>query len=193
MQLELFEDKGNGEISLEDVFEAYFECRRNKRRTANALAFEADYESRLIELWKDINSGVYQPGKSIAFIVTEPVKREVFAADFRDRVVHHLIIRKLNPLFEARFIEDSYSCREGKGTQYGIGRVASFIRECSENYTKDCYILKMDIQSFFMSIDKGILFKYLKEFILNHYFGEDKNLIVDLVEKVVFNAPEDNC
>ena len=51
MQLELFEDKGNGEISLEDVFEAYFECRRNKRRTANALAFEADYESRLIELW----------------------------------------------------------------------------------------------------------------------------------------------
>lgn len=193
MQLELFENTGNREIALEDVFEAYFECRKNKRRTANALAFEADYESRLIELWKDINSGAYQPGTSIAFIVTEPVKREVFAADFRDRVVHHLIIRKLNPLFEASFIEDSYSCREGKGTQYGINRVASFVKECSEGYTKDCYILKMDIQSFFMSIDKGILFRYLREFIFNRYFGGDKELIIDLVRKVVFNAPEDNC
>lgn len=193
MQLELFDSTGKNEITLEDVFEAYFECRKNKRRTVNALAFEADFETRLVELWRDINSGAYQPGKSIAFIVTAPVQREVFAADFRDRIVHHLIIRKLNPLFEAGFIEDSYSCREGKGTQYGIGRVSSFVKECSKNYTQDCYILKMDIQSFFMSIDKGILFKYLKEFILNKYFGDDKELIIELVHKVIFNSPEKNC
>ena len=93
MQLELFnlEDYKNPPIQLEDVFQAYFDCRKNKRSTYNALAFETNYEENLVTLWKEIVSGKYNPGRSIAFIVTKPVKREVFAADFRDRVVHHLV------------------------------------------------------------------------------------------------------
>ena len=193
MQMELFDSLDYGSVELEEVFRAYYDCRKNKRRTINALAFEADFEDNLIELWKDINSRKYTPGKSIAFIVTEPVKREVFAADFRDRIVHHLIINKLNHLFEAQFINDSYSCRDGKGTQFGIQRVAEFIRECSADYTKDCYILKMDIQSFFMSIDKNILFKRLREFVLDQYHEQDQLLIIELIYKVIFNNPEDNC
>ncbi len=193
MQLELFDREGDGQIALEDVFSAYYECRKNKRRTINALAFEADFEENLIHLWREINDRSYQPGKSIAFVVTEPVKREVFAADFRDRIVHHLIIRKLNDLFEAQFIDDSYSCREGKGALYGVKRIAEFIRICSGNYTKDCYILKMDIQSFFMSIDKKILFQKLREFVLANYHEIDKPLVVELIYKIIFNNPEENC
>lgn len=193
MQLDFFGKTERGSIELAELFEAYFECRKNKRRTTNALAFEADYESNLIELWKEVNSGTYEPGRSIAFVVTEPVQREVFAADFRDRIIHHLIINKLNHLFEEQFIEDSYSCREGKGTLYGINRISEFIRNCSDNYTKDCFILKMDIQSFFMSIDKKILFNELKKFVLTKYDGKDKLLIIELIEKVVFNSPENNC
>lgn len=193
MQMELFDSLDYGSVELGEVFRAYYDCRKNKRRTINALAFEADFEDNLIELWKDINSRKYTPGKSIAFIVTEPVKREVFAADFRDRIVHHLIINKLNHLFEAQFINDSYSCREGKGTQFGIQRVSEFIRECSTDYSKDCYILKMDIQSFFMSIDKNILFKRLREFVLDQYHEQDQLLIIELIYKVIFNNPEDNC
>ena len=193
MQLELFDREGDGQIALEDVFSAYYECRKNKRRTINALAFEADFEENLIQLWREINDRSYQPGKSIAFVVTEPVKREVFAADFRDRIVHHLIIRKLNDLFEAQFIDDSYSCREGKGSLYGVKRIAEFIRICSDNYAKDCYILKMDIQSFFMSIDKKILFQKLREFVLANYHEIDKPLVVELIYKIIFNNPEENC
>ena len=193
MQMELFDSLDYGSVELEEVFRAYYDCRKNKRRTINALAFEADFEDNLIELWKDINSRKYTPGKSIAFIVTEPVKREVFAADFRDRIVHHFIINKVNHLFEAQFINDSYSCREGKGTQFGIQRVSEFIRECSTDYSKDCYILKMDIQSFFMSIDKNILFKRLREFVLDQYHEQDQLLIIELIYKVIFNNPEDNC
>jgi RNA-directed DNA polymerase len=102
MQLSLFSTSETTELkegfSLEAIFEAYFFCRSNKRNTINALAFELDYESNLIQLWNELNDGSYQPGKSIAFIVHKPVQREIFAADFRDRVVHHLIINKLNPL-----------------------------------------------------------------------------------------------
>jgi DNA replication protein DnaC len=46
-------------------------------------------------------------------------------------VVHHLVINKLNPLFEQIFIHDSCSCRKGKGTHFGIQRVDRFIRQCS--------------------------------------------------------------
>lgn len=108
---------------MEDVFEAYFECRKKKRNTCNALAFESDYERRCVELWREINAGTYRPSRSIAFIINKPVKREIFAADFRDRVVHHLIAHRLVPLLEEKFIDDSYSTRKGKGTLYGIERV----------------------------------------------------------------------
>jgi len=86
MQLELFSDDNyNGDIALEDLFEAYLSCRKNKRKTADALSFEVDYESKLIQLWREINDGTYTPGRSVAFIVNKPVKREIFAAAFRDR------------------------------------------------------------------------------------------------------------
>lgn len=152
-------------IELSDLFEAYADCRANKRNTVNALSFEVDYEQKLIELREEINSGVYRPGRSIAFVVTHPVKREIFAADFRDRVVHHFIINKLNPLFEEVFIHDSYACRTGRGTHFAIARADRFIRRCSKNYTTDCYTLKLDIQGFFMAIDKRILWAKLRDFI----------------------------
>lgn len=97
MQLELFDKKSesdNPQIELWELFEAYYSCRANKRNTMNAVAFELDYENNLVNLWEEINKGDYQPGRSIAFIVDKPVTPEIFAADFRDRVVHHLVIKK---------------------------------------------------------------------------------------------------
>jgi len=185
--------KGTSEIKLEELFDAYFDCRKNKRNTINALDFEIDYESKLIELCYEINSGTYQPGKSIAFIVDQPVRREIFAADFRDRVIHHLIINKLNPLFEKDFIRDSYSCRLGKGTSAGIKRLDSFIRCCSKNYSQNCYVLKIDIAGFFMSIDKNILFEKLKSFIEQKYLCTDKLLLLNLCKTIIYNDPTKNC
>ena len=99
LQLSLFDDEQNNRVELEELFQAYYDCRKNKRRTINALSFEVDFENNLIQLWRDINHHTYNPGRSIAFIVTKPVLREVFAADFRDRVVHHLLINKFNHIF----------------------------------------------------------------------------------------------
>ncbi|PWH85074.1 RNA-directed DNA polymerase [Brumimicrobium oceani] len=192
MQLSLF-DIPQPKIELEELFTAYFECRKNKRNTANALAFEIDYENSLVQLGEEINSGTYKIDRSIAFIVDKPVKREIFAADFRDRVVHHLIIGKLNHLFEKQFIHDSYSCRVEKGTHIGIQRVDRFIRQCSANYTKDCYILKLDLQGFFMSINKNILFAKLEKFIKEKYQSTDKDLLIKLCKQIILNAPTKNC
>lgn len=196
VQSDFFEDSSEvlaGKIALEDVFQAYYECRRNKRRTINALAFELDFEQELVKLWREINSGQYKIGRSIAFIVQEPVQREVFAADFRDRVVHHLVIDKLNALFEEDFIDASYSCRKGRGTLYGVKSIRSAIEACSEGYTRDCYILKLDIRSFFMSIDKNVLYQMLHAFITEKYRRPDQRIILRLVRQIVFYNPEDNC
>jgi retron-type reverse transcriptase len=182
-----------GTFELSDFFEAYYDCRKHKRKTANALKFELNFESELIQLWREINDGSYQIGRSIAFIVDKPVKREIFAANFRDRVVHHLIINKLNDLFEKEFIYDSYSCRVGKGTLFGIKRLNRFIRACSENYTRDAYILKLDIKGFFMSINREILHKRLENFILSKYFGQDRDLLIWLVQMVVMNDCTEGC
>ena len=132
-------DRSDETFSLEEVFEAYHCCRRHKRNKASALAFEVDLESNLIALWQELNSEAWKPGPAAVFIVEKPVKREIFAAGFRDRVVHHVLINRLNPYFEKTFIYDSYSCRVGKGTHFGIGRVKRFIRQCSENYARDAW------------------------------------------------------
>jgi hypothetical protein len=192
-QLSFFDSPNEPKIPLSEFFEAYYSCRKNKRYTANALAFEVDYENNLIALCNEINNRTYVIGRSIAFIVDKPVKREIFAANFRDRIIHHLIINKLNPLFEKKFIYDSYGCRVNKGTHFGIKRIDKFIRKCSKNYTQDCYVLKLDIQAFFMHINKNILFKKLEHFIIERYHFSDKNLILSLCKQIIYNPTTKNC
>lgn len=189
VQLDIY-DKG---IELEEIFEAYFSCRKNKRNTMNALAFEVDYEKKLVELHEEINEGRYRVGRSVAFVVENPVKREIFASDFRDRIVHHLIINQINPYLDKTFIFDSYACREGKGTLFGVKRLDKSIRRCSRNYTSDCYILKLDIKGFFMNIDRSILFENLKTFFLEKYPNLNKKILLRLSHQVIFNEPTRNC
>ena len=177
----------------EEIFSAYYACRKNKRNTLNALEFEVHLERNLFSLIDEIHSGCYIPGKSIAFIVNRPVKREVFAADFRDRVVHHWLIGKLNPLFESFFINDSYACRVAKGTHFGIKRIAQFIAECSDQYRVDTYILKLDIQGFFMHINRRLLHERLTAFISAYYKGDDIALLLSITQKIVFANPAQYC
>jgi len=180
---------------LYDLFRAYFDARKNKRNTINALSFEIDYERKLFELYEEIKNETYEIGPSICFIIFKPVQREVFAADFRDRIVHHLIYSYISPFFERLFIYDSYSCREEKGTSCGIRRLNHFVRSCSQNYSRDCYILKIDIKGYFMSIDRNILYRKIEK-TLQKFRNEasfDINFILRLIRKVVFNDPTKNC
>ncbi|WP_163209719.1 RNA-directed DNA polymerase [Bacteroides sp. 519] len=179
-------------IGFEKLMEAYLECRSNKRYTSAALAFEVDVEENLLELWREINNGRYKISPAIAFVVDNPVKREVFAANFRDRIVHYFLMHRLKPHFEKEFIFDSYACRPNKGTLFGINRIKKFIARCSNSYTKDCYILKCDISGFFMNIDRDILWRMLKDFIEKHEV-EDKKMVLQLTEQVVLHDPTTDC
>ena len=118
-------------ITTDGILEAYYDCRRNKRTTASAIVYEMDYESKLIALRDRINARTYQPGKSICFVVTRPRYREVFAASFEDRIVHHYIALRLEPLFELVFSPRTFNCRKEKGQLYGAKMLQADIMECS--------------------------------------------------------------
>ena len=183
-------------VSYEELYKAYIDCRKRKRTTVNALKFEINENIELYKLWIDLNTQKYEIGKSIVFCVEKPVKREVFAADFRDRIVHHLIINMINDILEDEFIDDSYSCRKGKGTDYGIRKCAEYLNEITENYTKECYIMKCDLKSFFMTIDKTTLYNKLTDFITSKYNFNDKRkeeFIFRLIWLIIFNEPQKNC
>jgi RNA-directed DNA polymerase len=179
---------------LVDLFEAYFSARRNKRNKNSSLYFERNFEVEIFKIFDEIISRSYVPKTSICFTVEKPVQREIFAANFSDRVVHHFVYNYISPVFEKRFINDSYSCRKGKGVHYGINRVERFLRSCSENYKEDCYILKLDIKSYFMSIRKDLLFSITKEALLKEQrLSFDVGLVLYLLKQIIFDNPEKNC
>jgi len=163
--------KGND--LLTDVFRAYYDARRHKRNTINQLEFEMDMEHNLVVLSQEIQNRTYKVSPGVGFMVTKPVRREIFAADFRDRVVHHLLYNTLEGIAERTFITDCYSCRKGYGTSFGVERLKHHIRSCTDNYTRKAYVLKMDIQGYFMSINRELLYKKV-EAMLGKY-AERKN------------------
>lgn len=180
-------------MDTEGLLEAYYDCRKKKRRTACAIMYELDYESRLIALRDRINNRTYKPGKSICFVVTRPRYREVFAAAFEDRIIHHWIALRLEPLFEEVFSPRTFNCRKGKGQLYGIKMLKRDIEECSDNYTTSCYCMKLDLQGFFMSIRRAMLANMIDKFIVERYKGKDIEDLRYLCRVVVLHEPEKCC
>ncbi|MBQ6437921.1 RNA-directed DNA polymerase [bacterium] len=156
--MSLLYDYSHGQEWLyRELVAAYYQARRNKRYTANQLKFELNLDRELHELFVDIRDRQYQLGQSIAFVVAKPKLREIFAATFRDRVVHHLVYNWIIDYWERHFIYDSYSCRQDKGTHFGMRRLAHYIRQVTANYTHPAWVMKVDISSYFTSMHHGIM------------------------------------
>lgn len=149
------------DLSFANLYQQYRRCRSNKRNTVNALRFEVEQEKQLIQLQQELESRTYRPGRSVCFFATRPKLREIFAADFRDRVVHHLLVDYLESIWEPIFIHDSYACRKKRGVHAGVKRLQTFLRQVTNNGTRPAWYLQLDIHNYFMRIDKQILFELL--------------------------------
>lgn len=147
--------------SFAELVEAYFECRKGKRNATTALAFELNQERNLCALYESLIDQTYTPGRSICFVITRPKPREVWAADFADRIVHHLLYRRIGPRFECSFIPDSCACIKGRGTLYGAQRLETKVRSITQNWSKPAFYLKCDLANFFVSINKQTMLKLL--------------------------------
>lgn len=172
-------------FSYEALLNAYYDCRKHKRSTAQALDFEFNLEKNLQSLYEEILSGEYQISRSICFVVTDPKLREVWAGNFRDRIVHHLIYNAIYERFSKNFILDTYSCIPKRGTLFGANRVSAFARKLTRNYSEDAYFLKADIGNYFNSINKDILFEQIKRRVFEPW-------LLELIEKVIYHDPNTN-
>jgi len=153
--------------SFRSLYDAYASCRRRKRNTINALRFEASLLDNLVSLSETLADGTYKPFRSVCFVAKQPKHREIFAADFRDRVIHHLLVPRIEKVFEPKFIHDSYACRKGKGTHAAVKRLKSFMNCISKGGRVAAWFVQFDIKSFFMSIDRGLLLRILTRHIRN--------------------------
>ena len=139
---------------LLDIYQAFYSARRRKSRRSYVRVWERNLRENMEHLCDELYNRAYKPMPSKCFIVNYPKKREIFAAQFRDRIVHHLYYNYTHELFERTFIADSYSCIKGRGTHYGISRIRDFCRKESHNWQRQCYVLHLDIRGYFMHIDR---------------------------------------
>ncbi len=191
---------------LLDLYVAYYSARKHKGRRSYVKKWEANLKQNMEELCDELYSRTYKPLPSKCFVVDYPKKREIFAAVFRDRIVHHLYFNYTHALFERTFIQDAYSCIKDRGTHYGIDRVKDFCRKESRNWQRKCYVLHLDVRGYFMHINRNILLGItmgsIKKMSTHRVDSEswktwgdvlDMDFVLWLTELIVMLNPRENC
>jgi len=140
------------------IYQAYEKCLRGKRQTRNAQRYQIQLLDNLWQTLWQLQQYQWTLGHAIFFITLKPKVREIHAADFSERVVHHLLVPELESLFEPVFIYDCYSNRKDKGTHKAVKRLQGFMKSTLDKQGQ-AYYLQLDIKNFFNTIDKPILFK----------------------------------
>lgn len=109
----------------------------------------------------------------------------MWAATFRDRIVHHLLYNQIAPRFIARFVADSCACIPGRGTLYAAQRLEAQIRSQTQNWSRPAFYLKADLANFFVSIDKRVLWPMLARRIPEPWWR-------GLAKLILFHDPREN-
>lgn len=191
---------------LSDLYVAYICAKRHKSNEPYVLRFQRHLMENLVQMRDNLWDRSYKPEPSSCFIIDHPKKREVFAAHFRDRIVHHLYYNYTHELFERTFIQDTYSCIPGRGTHYGIERMKMHIRSESLNHQRKCYVMKLDMRGYFMHINR----KKLEDMAISsleklrtHRIEKgstrtwedviDYDLVLWLTHEIASLNPKDNC
>src|SRR3989338_699876 len=165
--------------SIENILDAWCEFSKGKHQKKDVQEFQLHLMDNILLLNKDLLSLKYKHGKYESFNINDPKPRNIHKASVRDRLLHHAIYRVLYPYFDKKFIDDSYSCRLGKGTHKALNQLKSFINKSSQNNSRRCFVLKCDIRKFFASIDHKVLEEIVGKSILDFETG---CLIKEVVE-----------
>jgi retron-type reverse transcriptase len=162
--------------AFSNLYQAYLNARKQKRYRGEVMQFSYSLEANLFALQKELAERTYRVGKYRPFIVEEPKRRQIVALPFRDRVVQWALHLVIQPVFERRMIADSFACRAGKGTLHTVRRLSYFMGKQGNEY-----YLKLDVKSFFASVNRSIL----KTIVRRHITDEGVLWLLD----AVFDSP----
>jgi len=153
-------------VSLDNLILAWRNARKGKTKKQYVIEFEKDLIKNLLKLQKELVDYTYYPKPLESFILRDPKTRKISKSDFRDRIVHHALVRNIEPIFDKGFIYDSCANRKGKGNLFALRRFSCFARKVSKNGRKKGllnsnqvkgYCLKADIKHYFPEINHNIL------------------------------------
>ena len=182
------------DLSFEELSNAYLSCLKRKKNKVGTYSFvNNDLCKNLINLLDSLNNRTYTPKSSNCYVVTDPTYREIFAADFSDRVVQHFYMSEINNILESELVDGCCSCRENKGTDYALRLLKDNVVNTSSKGSKDCYFLKIDLSGYFMSIDRKQVSDKFYRLIENKYKGKHKDLLLYLTPIIFLNNPSLNC
>ncbi len=179
---------------LYDLFEAYQHMKVWKANKKSIIAFELHLETEILKLYQELIDGTYKISPYTCFLIYDPVPREIFAPHIRDRIVHHFLYKQLCPITEKIFLHNSYACRKDKWTHYAIREIKKMMRAVSDNYTQEARISKNDISSYFMSIDKHILWNLVTKILDDHHQGISYPIrrFGEILKSIIFHDPTKN-
>ena len=158
-------------ISLNNLAVAWRKARKGKTKKRYVKEFEADLRENILQLREELKNQNYSPRPLVTFILRDPKTRVISKSDFRDRIVHHALIRIIEPIFDKTFIHDSCANRKGKGNLFAIKRFKQFTKEVSRNGKINGwfninqikgYCLKADIKHYFDEVNHGILISIIQ-------------------------------
>lgn len=158
---------------------AYHKARKCKRYRPDVLEFEANCEDNLLHAIEVLKDGTYQPGEYRVFKVWEPKERIIMALPFFDRVIQHMIVNFIEPIFEKRFLFHSYACRKGKGVHEASKTLSKWLYELEVVQGKKIYAIKGDIHHYFQSVSHDILKAEIRRYISDKALLKILDRIID--------------
>lgn len=171
-------------ISLKNIIPAWKKARKGKTKKNYVKEFEKKLTFNLKSLHNELKNQTYQPKPMKTFILRDPKTRKISRSAFRDRIVHHALVRVIEPIFDKTFIYDSCANRTGKGTLSALKRFEEFQRKITDNLSKEAFCLKADIKHYFQEMNKKILLE-----IINRKIKDEKT--INLIKSISDNFEGD--
>ena len=150
-------DSSRTAFTFASLWRAYLACRRGKRRSRSTQGYELQLLDRLVGLQASLQDRSWRPSPATAFVVDRPKLREVLAAAYGDRIVHHWLVPHLERLYEPVFVFGLWSNRRGKGIHSAVAHLQHQMRSLTENGRRPGYFLQLDVTNFFNRIDRDLL------------------------------------
>lgn len=175
--MKTYNDLWESVTSFENLCKAFYKAKKGRSGNPEILYCFFNLEKKLFNIQEELLSQTYKTGKYRVFKVYEPKERIIKAVPFRDRIVHHALCNVVEPIFESRFIFDSFACRKRKGSHKGLKRVRHVIQNCFKG--RDGYALKCDVKKYFPSVDHNKLKEIIKKRIKDENVIKVVNEIID--------------
>ncbi len=188
----------SAELLFSLLLEAEERCYANKH--SSIVATRVHYHlSEIYYLAKRAKEEGMKPGRSECSVLSYPVMREIFCAQYYDRNFHHLcepLMTYVSERIHEANGDVSFGNREGHSAFTAAQRIQQELRDLTEGWTKPAWVATRDYSGFFMSISRVMAVDMFRWYVAHSDYPQDGELVrylTDLVCMYIMNDPTGDC